>query len=207
MVSGSLPGTSNETEHFARPVRSIARPWRDELARRLAAVGSLGQQERDVLLEAGHTTLLRSLHAKLSRLFLIELHAMRLAEAGAEAGGDAGKATWDAFIEQACEEGYLARLGGRYPSVGPRVAAVARLSVAATADFAERVAADRALLGPLLGGPAGEVRAVEFGAGDSHRGGLTVSQVDFEGGTVMYKPRPSEIDVGLGALLDDLFAD
>ncbi|MCZ0991476.1 DUF4135 domain-containing protein [Streptomyces diastatochromogenes] len=46
-----------------------------------------------------------------------------------------------------------------------------------------------------------------FGAGDSHRGGLTVSRVDFSGGSVMYKPRPSEADVALGALLDELFTD
>ncbi|MFF3978045.1 type 2 lanthipeptide synthetase LanM family protein [Streptomyces sp. NPDC001828] len=203
-----MPGASDETEHFAQPVRNIARPWRDQLAGKLAELGSLGRAERDVLLEAGHTALLRSLHAKLSRLFLIELHALRLAGPGAhaESAAGSGRATWDAFIEQAGAEGYLAGLSDRYPSVNPRIASVARLSVAATADFAARLAGDRDLLGPLLGGPAGELRAVEFGAGDSHRGGLTVSRVDFAGGTVMYKPRPSEADVALGALLDDLFA-
>lgn len=51
------------------------------------------------------------------------------------------------------------------------------------------------------------MRAVAFGAGDTHRGGLTVSRVDFAGGSVMYKPRPSEADVALGALLDELYAD
>ncbi|MFF4189226.1 type 2 lanthipeptide synthetase LanM family protein [Streptomyces sp. NPDC001691] len=207
MVSASKPGTSDEPAHFAQPVRAIARPWRDELARRLAAVGSLGRAERDVLLEAGHTALLQSLHAKLSRLFLIELHALRLAEGGADPASGAGAATWDAYIEQAGKEGYLDRLADRYPSVGPRVASAARLSVAAAASFAERLAADRELLDALLGAPAGEVRAVEFGAGDTHRGGLTVSRVDFAGGSVMYKPRPSEADVALGALLDDLFAE
>ncbi|MFG2723367.1 type 2 lanthipeptide synthetase LanM family protein [Streptomyces sp. NPDC048416] len=208
-MSGSQPGTSQETEHFTGPVRAIARPWRDELARRLAAPVSLGHEERDVLLEAGHQSLLRSLHAKLSRLFLMELHALRLAGTGADGASASGAGTtaWDAFIEQAGQEGYLDRLVGRYPNVGARVASVARLSVAATAGFAERLAADRALLSPLLGGPAGELRAVTFGAGDSHRGGLTVSRADFAGGTVMYKPRPSEADVALGALLDDLFAD
>lgn len=51
------------------------------------------------------------------------------------------------------------------------------------------------------------MRAVAFGAGDTHRGGLTVSRVDFAGGSVMYKPRPSESDVALGALLDELYTD
>lgn len=215
MVSAAEPATADGTQHFARPVRSIARPWRDQLASRLAELTSLSATERDVLLEAGHTALLRSLHAKLSRLFLIELHALRLSGPGADTGSGAvsasgagsGRATWDAFIEQACADGYLAGLSGRYPNLGARITDVARLAVAGTADLAGRLAADRALLEPLLGAPAGEVRAVEFGAGDSHQGGLTVSRVDFAGGTVMYKPRPSEADVALGALLEDLFQD
>ncbi|MCI3935444.1 type 2 lanthipeptide synthetase LanM family protein [Streptomyces sp. AN091965] len=201
----------DEAQWFARPVRNLARPWREELARRLAAVDALGGREREVILEAGHTALLTSLHAKLSRLFLIELHALRMAadtgrtNAGAAARPDDG--TWAAFIEQAGADGYLDALAHRYPTLGARVASVARLSVAATAHFAERLATDRELLGPLLGAPTGEVRAVAFGAGDSHRGGLTVSRVDFADGSIMYKPRPSAADVALGALLDELFAD
>ncbi|MEU6049114.1 type 2 lanthipeptide synthetase LanM family protein [Streptomyces xanthochromogenes] len=215
MANAVVPGAPQETEHFARPVRSIARPWRDQLARALAELSSLDATERDVILEAGHTALLRSLHAKLSRLFLIELHALRLSgpTAGAGAapgpgsgsGAESGRAIWDAFVEQAGAEGYLDGLSDRYPNLARRIATVARLSVTATAEFAERLAADRDLLAPLLGAPAGRVRAVAFGAGDSHHGGLTVSRVDFAGGTVMYKPRPSEADVALGALLDDLF--
>lgn len=206
------PEERDEAEWFGRPVRTLARPWREELAHRLAAVDTLSRSERDVVLEAGHGALLKSLHAKLSRLFLLELHALRIAAGEGEAGPGAGLGsdtqTWAAFIEQACEDGYLDRLAaGRYPSVGPRVASVARLSVAATVSFAERLAADRVLLRPLLGAPAGEMRAVAFGAGDSHRGGLTVSRVDFADGSVMYKPRPSQADVALGALLDEVFTD
>ncbi|MFD9903737.1 type 2 lanthipeptide synthetase LanM family protein [Streptomyces sp. NPDC059063] len=208
-MSGSASEQRDQTEWFAEPVRSMARPWKAELTRRLAAVDGLGRGERHAVLEAGHTSLLTSLHAKLSRLFLIELHALRMTTGdgatGQGAGADTG--TWAAFIEQAGEEGYLDRLADRYPGVGARVAAVARLSVAATAGFAERLAADRDLLHPLLGAPAGEMRSVAFGQGDSHGGGLTVSRVDFDGGSVMYKPRPSETDVALSALLDELFAD
>ncbi|ARX89231.1 lanthionine synthetase [Streptomyces alboflavus] len=171
----------------------------------------LGRAERDVVLDAGHTSLLRSLHAKLSRLFLIELHALRMAAAGVRDGEGTGAGsdtqTWVAFIEQACQEGYVDRLAERYPRLGARIAAVARLSVAATASFAERLGADRERLRPLLGAPAGELRALALGAGDSHRGGLTVSRVDFAAGSVMYKPRPSGTDVALGALLHELFTD
>ncbi|MFD9883317.1 type 2 lanthipeptide synthetase LanM family protein [Streptomyces alboflavus] len=215
-AAGHRPGErSGEQRHeadwFAQPVRAIARPWHADLVRRLAAVDGLGRAERDVILGAGHTSLLRSLHAKLSRLFLIELHALRMAAAGAPDGEGAGAGsdtqTWAAFIEQACQEGYVDLLAARYPTLGARIAAVARLCVAATASFAERLGADRELLRPLLGAPAGELRALAFGAGDSHRGGLTVSRADFAAGSVMYKPRPSGTDVALGALLDELFAD
>ncbi|MFJ3233873.1 type 2 lanthipeptide synthetase LanM family protein [Streptomyces sp. NPDC086787] len=195
------------TEWFDRPVRTIARPWREELTRRLAAVDALDDEERHTVLDAAHTALLQSLHAKLSRLFLIELHALRLT-AGAEPTAEGTSRTWAAFIQQAGEEGYLGRLTAvRYPTLGRRVASVARLSVTAAATFAERLAADRDLLAPLLAAAPGRLRAVEFGAGDSHRGGLTVSRADFARGTVMYKPRPSGSDVALGDLLDELYAD
>ncbi|MFI9809139.1 type 2 lanthipeptide synthetase LanM family protein [Streptomyces sp. NPDC052301] len=195
-----------DSSGFARPVRRIARPWRDRLAHRLAGVEGLDRAERDVVLEAGHDALLQSLHAKLSRLFLIELHALRLAAGNGPVEAAADTETWAAFIEEADQDRYLDRLAHRYPAVGPRISAVARLWTTATAAFAERLAADRELLRPLLEGDAGAVRAVSFGAGDSHRGGLTVTRIDFDGGTVMYKPRPSEADVALGALLEELFA-
>ncbi|MFG2606499.1 type 2 lanthipeptide synthetase LanM family protein [Streptomyces sp. NPDC048514] len=210
-MSGSAPDGAQQAEWFAGPVRAVARPWREDLARRLTAVDALDREERDVLLEAGHTALLRSLHAKLSRLFLVELHALRMARGAgprpARPAAEPDTGTWAAFIEQAGAEGYLDKLAGRYPAAGPRIATVARMSVAATVDLAERLATDRALLAPLLEAPAGRIRAVAFGAGDSHRGGQTVSRVDLTGGTVMYKPRPSEADVALGALLDEVFTD
>ncbi|MGY4997144.1 type 2 lanthipeptide synthetase LanM family protein [Streptomyces sp. 900105245] len=208
-MNASAADGGERAEWFDGPVRGIARPWREDLARRLAAVTALHGEERDVLLEAGHTALLNSLHAKLTRLFLVELHALRMAQGVPDAGrsGAPDTATWNAFVEQAGAEGYLDKLAGRYPSLGRRVAVVARMSVAATAALAERLAADRDLLAPLLGAPAGRLGAVTFGAGDSHGGGLTVSRLDLTGGTVMYKPRPSEVDVALGALLEELFAD
>ncbi|GHE10430.1 type 2 lanthipeptide synthetase LanM family protein [Streptomyces alanosinicus] len=199
-----LQQDKDESPSFDRPVRRIARPWRDELARRLAVVEGLDPAERHVVLEAGHNALLQSLHAKLSRLFLIELHALRLAAGSGAAEADTE--TWAAFIEEADQDGYLDGLANRYPGLGPRIEAVARRWLTATAGCAERLAADRELLRPLLKGRAGALCALSFGAGDSHRGGLTVTRVDFDGGTVMYKPRPSEADVALGALLEELFA-
>lgn len=210
-MSGSAPEKRDEAEWFAQPVRNIARPWREKLARRLDAVDALGREEREAVLEAYHTALLKSLHAKLSRLFLIELHALRMAAGGGRAAESAGAGsdtrTWAAFIEQACEEGYLDRLAWPIPERRPadRVGG----SAVGGGDRRFRAALRR---GPRAAAAAagetrGEIRAVAFGAGDTHRGGLTVSRVDFTGGSVMYKPRPSEADVALEALLEELYAD
>jgi type 2 lantibiotic biosynthesis protein LanM len=189
---------------FAAPVARIARPWAEALGGRLTAVRGLTPAERSVIHDAGHAALLASLHAKLSRLFLIELHALRLTGGHADSKDDTG--TWAAFIEQASQDGYLDRVAARYPAAGPRVEAVARLSVAAVAGFAARLAADRTALQQVTGVPTGELTGVAFGAGDTHRGGLTVTRVDFDSGTVMYKPRRSEIDAALGGLIDELYA-
>ncbi|GAA3114373.1 hypothetical protein GCM10017687_29220 [Streptomyces echinatus] len=117
-MSDSAPDGAEQAEWFAGPVRGIARPWREGLARRLAAVHALDREERDVLLEAGHTALLTSLHAKLTRLFLVELHALRMAQGVDPAGPgttDADTGVWAAFIEQAGAEGYLDKLAGPLP--------------------------------------------------------------------------------------------
>ncbi|HEY5834577.1 type 2 lanthipeptide synthetase LanM family protein [Streptomyces sp.] len=206
-MNGSDPNETAPADQplwFAAPVARIAAPWQDALTRRLAGIGGLDPAERDLVREAGHTALLTSLHGRLSRLFLIELHALRLARGGAGSAQDTE--TWSAFIEEASQDGYLDRIAPRYPALRPRLESVARLSVAAVAAFASRLAADRSLLEEIVGAPPGALRGVTFGAGDTHRGGLTVSRADFDGGTVMYKPRRSQIDAALGALIDELYA-
>lgn len=92
-MSDSVPEGGNGSEWFARPVQSLARPWREALARRLSDVDALHPEERETVLEAGHSAVLRSLHAKLSRLFLIELHALRMAQGAEPAGADSGTDT------------------------------------------------------------------------------------------------------------------
>ncbi|NUT95574.1 MAG: type 2 lantipeptide synthetase LanM, partial [Saccharothrix sp.] len=72
--------------------------------------------------------------------------------------------------------------------------------------MARRFAADRHRLSALLGAEAGELVKVEFGAGDSHHGGHTVTLVHCTGGTVVYKPRPMRVDQRLADLLAVLTA-
>lgn len=194
-----LESAESETLPFGGPVGVLARPWRTALAGELDAIPGLTPDERAVVLAAGSDALVHSLHAKVSRVFLIELHARRLA-----AGGVEDDATWARYVGDAMREDYLASIEERYPVLPRRVEQVARLAVAAVAGFAARLAADRPLFADALRGP---LRAVTFGRGDTHRGGLTVSRVDVGAGTVMYKPRNSAIDVALAALIAEIHAD
>ncbi|MGW4522112.1 type 2 lanthipeptide synthetase LanM family protein [Amycolatopsis sp. NPDC004378] len=192
-----LDSADSGTLAFSGPVERLARPWRTALAADLDAVPGLTPDERALVLTAGSDALVQSLHAKLSRVFLIELHARRLA------GGDDDE-IWADYVEEAMREDYLASIEARYPVLPGRVERVARASVAAVAGFAARLAADRPRFAQVT---RGTLRAVTFGRGDTHRGGLTVSRVDVGAGTVMYKPRNSAIDVALAALLDDVYAE
>ncbi|MFG1647596.1 type 2 lanthipeptide synthetase LanM family protein [Amycolatopsis sp. NPDC049252] len=192
-----LDSVDNETLPFGGPVERLTRPWRSTLAGELDAIPGLAPDERALVLAAGSDALVQSLHAKLSRVFLIELHARRLA-AGAAGDGE----IWADYLEEATREGYLTSIAGRYPVLPRRVERVARASVAAVAGFAARLAADRPAFDEALRGP---LKAVVFGRGDTHRGGLTVSRVDVGAGTIMYKPRNSAIDVALAALIRDVY--
>lgn len=195
-----LDSADSETLPFGGPVDRLARPWRTALAGELDSIPGLSPDERAVVLAAGSDALVQSLHAKLSRVFLIELHARQLAADGA---GD-GSEGWAEYVEHAMRDDYLSSIEGRYPVLPRRVESVARLSVAAVAGFAARLAADR----PQFGEPLrGELRAVTFGRGDTHRGGLTVSRVDVGDGTIMYKPRNSAIDAALAALIRDVYEE
>ena len=78
---------------------------------------------------------------------------------------------------------------------------------AAVVELAARIGSDRVALAELLGAPAGTLHAVALGRGDLHGGGRTVARLQFEGGTVMYKPRSLRIDATLDGLLSAVFGD
>ncbi|WP_213451655.1 type 2 lanthipeptide synthetase LanM family protein [Rhizomonospora bruguierae] len=62
--------------------------------------------------------------------------------------------------------------------------------------FARHLVQDLPLLDGTFGDDAslGDCQAVEFGAGDRHRGGRSVAIVSFAGGRVVYKPRSLAVD-------------
>ncbi|MCX4745783.1 type 2 lanthipeptide synthetase LanM family protein [Kitasatospora sp. NBC_01287] len=189
---------------FAEPVRALAAPLLAESDRELAALAGLAVTERQVLGEALGAALARSLQLKLNRVFLLELRAAALA--GELAGADE-RARWRSFIRRAVTGDYLDGLRGRYPGLPERVTAAARLQLDAGLTLARRLVRDRAAIGALLGGPPGALLEVELGVGDQHRGGHAVARVRFAGGTVMYKPRPLEVDAVLRVFLAAVLPD
>ncbi|QMU78111.1 type 2 lantipeptide synthetase LanM [Streptacidiphilus sp. PB12-B1b] len=176
----------------------MAAPWAAGLEQRLAGVAGLGERETQVIVRSARRHLLTATEARLKRLFLLELHAVSLG-GGLDAPDAEGR--WAAFLELAAEPAFLEGLAVRYPTLGGRLRTAALNVVGAVGVLAERLVADRAALDALAGQRLGELRGLALGSGDPHRGGHTVSRLDFAHGTVMYKPRPMEVDAALDSVL------
>ncbi|HET9397065.1 MAG TPA: type 2 lanthipeptide synthetase LanM, partial [Nitrospiraceae bacterium] len=77
----------------------------------------------------------------------------------------------------------------------------------ATLRFAQHWSADRRRLEGLCAGDPSELHELSFGAGDSHRGGATVTIVRGESWSVVYKPRSLAIDRTLRDFVAELGDD
>src|SRR5262249_49751182 len=126
--------------------------------------------------------------------------------------GQSSEQRWQEFLELSSRQSFWDDLVHHYPSLLSRVDAVVQNRCMATLRFAERWTADRRRLkdlcaGGLGGGDLGELNELSFGAGDSHRGGLTVAIARGEGWRVVYKPRSLAIDRALGGFIAELAAD
>jgi type 2 lantibiotic biosynthesis protein LanM len=189
---------------FERSLGPLISPATARLEAGLSSIPGLGPADARAVLAGAETGLRRSLHRKVARLLLLELNAARVE---GRLAGDTPEARWDHFIETTESPGFWEELEAHYPTLMPRV----RRLVANQADsallFARRWAADKQRLDRLLGGPAGALTEVAFGAGDTHNGGLTVAIVDCEGGRIVYKPRSVAADLALGEFIAELCAD
>ncbi|CCH31420.1 type 2 lanthipeptide synthetase LanM family protein [Actinosynnema sp. NPDC047251] len=195
--------TRDEVGELDRTLEWLLGPATDRLSRRLAEVAGLGAPEARALLDAAREVLLDVVRRKVIRVLVLELNAARVTGA-LTADDPAGR--WAQFLAHAAEESYWHGLTRHYPHLVGRLRATVENRVAAIATLAGRFAEDRPRLAALLGADAGELRKVEFGAGDSHRGGHSVTLVHCTGGTVVYKPRPMEVDQRLAGLLAVLTA-
>lgn len=168
------------TEHFLAQARAaLAAGLHDPAI-------ALQPGERALLHSQGEAALHEHAQLKLNRVLLLELHA-------AARSGDIGPldsaGALDEFVALATSEGFRAHLQQRYPVLLPRLTRMLEGQCAAVVELAARIGSDRVALAELLGAPAGTLHAVALGRGDLHGGGRTVARLQFEGGTVMYKPR------------------
>lgn len=189
---------------FAQPAEALASALTDRLRTRVAGVAGLSGPQAWVVYRDARVRLLAATRQRLERVLLLELHGASLS---GELGRGDEKQRWSAFQELAATPAFRDSLAKRYPTLPDRLDAAGRNLIDAVGTLAQRLVADRPDLERLAAEsagaePLGELRSLTLGAGDPHRGGHTVSRLDFDGGSLMYKPRPLEVD----AALDDVLA-
>ncbi len=195
--------TRDEVGELDRTLEWLTGPATDRLARCLAEVAGLGASEAGAVLAAARDVLLDVVRRKVIRVLVLELNAARVT---GRLTSDDPAGRWREFLARAADESYWHDLTRHYPHLVTRLRAAVDNRVDAVHAMARRFAEDRLRLADLLGTDAGELLKVEFGAGDSHRGGHTVTLVHCTGGTAVYKPRPMAVDLRLAELLAVLTA-
>ncbi|HEX7772638.1 MAG TPA: type 2 lanthipeptide synthetase LanM family protein, partial [Pyrinomonadaceae bacterium] len=190
--------------HFDRSLGCLVSPALDELATQLSFVGGLSARERDVITDATRESLHTVLHSKVSRLLVLELNAARVS---GRLSGENSEQRWQKFLELSSQRSFWDGLASHYPSLLSRVDGIVRKRCMATLRFAQCWSADRRRLEGLCAGDPSELHELSFGAGDSHRGGATVTIVRGEGWCVVYKPRSLAIDSALRDFVAELGDD
>jgi type 2 lantibiotic biosynthesis protein LanM len=187
--------------HFDKPLGCLVSPALDELATQLSFVEGLEEQARDVITDATRESLYTVLHSKVSRLLVLELNAARV---NGRLNGENSEQRWQHFLELSSSPSFWDDLATHYPSLVRRVDAIVRNRCMATLRFAQRWTTDRHRLEALCNGDPCDLHELSFGAGDSHRGGLTVAIVRGEDWLVVYKPRSLAIDSALRGFVSEL---
>jgi type 2 lantibiotic biosynthesis protein LanM len=185
-------------------VAPLVEPALADLAARLAAVPDLSAVERSAVATGAAATVRKVVWAGVSRAVLLELHAARLA---GTLRGDDPAARWRDWVDRLARPGSWQALAEHYPELPRRVSVVVAHRCRAALAAARRFGRDRPALTALLGAAPGELRTVDFGAGDSHRGGQTVTIMRTDAGPLVYKPRPVEADRVLAGLLAELLPE
>lgn len=194
---------SGGTGDFTRSLACLVEPALAGLDGRLDAIAGLSGAERAAIRAGVAAALRETALRKAGRTLILELNAARVT--GRLSAGDPA-ARFEQFLALSSSPAYWDSLGEHYPTLLPRLRTVLARRCAAAADLARRLAADRSELTTLAGGDPGPLTGVRFGVGDSHLGGRSVAILSFERGrTVVYKPRPVQVDAVLSRLLRELF--
>ncbi len=186
---------------FTRSLECLAGPSLDRLSRDLRSVSGLTESEREAIRAGAATALHESAHRKTSRVLLLELNAARIT--GRLKASDS-EARWAEFAEIASSPRFWESLTRHYPPLLSQLDVILAGRCAAALALGRRLARDRRALATSPWGSrasSGSLSRVDFGAGDSHRGGQTVAILRFADGAVVYKPRSVEVDAVLGETL------
>lgn len=202
--SGGGGSVRDAVSDFTESLACLVEPVLDGLAADLALVRGLGGTERAAIRQGAGEALYETVHRKLCRTLVLELHAAR--ETGMLTAADSA-ARWSEFIAMSASRDYWDSLAVHYPTMLSRVDVMMANRRAAALALGRRLAADRGVLGTLVGGELGELVEARFGAGDSHRGGRSVAVLRFGGGSAVYKPRSVHVDRVLDEVLREVFGD
>ncbi|WP_242111538.1 type 2 lanthipeptide synthetase LanM family protein [Luteimonas aquatica] len=121
--------------------------------------------------------------------------------------GDTPQERFHAFIELIQSASGRAALERDYPLLRGDIARIAEQVERTLHTLLDRIVQDHAALGPIghpLGGAVegiGRWRGFETGLGDRHDDGNTVARLEFEHGSMFYKPRPMAMDAAFARCL------
>jgi len=196
----------NRRGSFDPTLDRLLAPVIGRLAVQLGAIPGLVDAEVDAVRLGATEALYRSARLKVSRVLVLEVHAARVS--GRLTAPDP-VSRWEQWRDGATRPGFWESLHDRYPTLRRRMDTMLGNGARAAATFATRFAADREALQPAGVLPPGDpaLLSVEFGSGDTHRGGQTVAMVRTAAGTVVYKPRPLTVDLALAALIERVLPD
>ena len=181
-------------------------PITGRLAVQLSAIPGLMDAEVDAVCLGATEALHQSARMKVTRVLVLEVHAAKVS--GRLTAPDP-VSRWEQWLHGADRPGFWESLHERYPTLRRRLDTMLANGARAAATFAARFAVDRESLQPAGVLPPGDptLLGVEFGSGDTHRGGQTVAMVRTPAGVVVYKPRPLTVDAALGALVEQVLLD
>lgn len=191
-----------EEGEFDRCFDCLTAPRLVELASELDSLAFLGRAERAAVVAGVTETLVDALRRKVSRLLVVELN---LAADHGSLSASTPEGRWTEFLDRASQLGFWRELSTHYPTLLPRLDTIVSNRCAAGAELARRFGADRAAIGAFLGTAAGELTAVSFGQGDTHRAGRSVARLSLDDRALIYKPRSLAVDAALDRFLEVVF--
>lgn len=212
---GVVAGTDSETPglRFAGFLKGVEPLFSDGRARVAAGLNLLRRTYPRVPFDP--ETVLRGLLSRLSaqlmansaRTLILEINVARL-EGVLE--GETAEERFASFNRRLAEPGFLVPLLKEYPVLARQLTTTVEHWTRNSLELLNRLCADWDEIRETFarGEEPGPLARVAGEAGDTHRGGRSVSVLLFEGGLrVVYKPRPLSVDVHFAELLGWLNAN